>query len=78
MNGFTCAFVFTAAIASPAVAQNYGSGSNSNDHYVGGHYNSSGSYTQPHYQTNPNGTTHDNYGAEGNYNPHTGRYGRGY
>lgn len=32
---------------------NYGTGSNSSDHYVDGHYNRNGTYTQPHYQTNP-------------------------
>jgi hypothetical protein len=75
-----CAVAAIAAFTVPASAQgyNYGNGSNSNDHFVGGHYNINGSYTQPHYQTNPNSTTHDNYGAEGNYNPHTGRFGRGY
>jgi hypothetical protein len=67
-------------VSGTAIAQynNYGTGSNSSDHYVGGHYNQNGTYTQPHYQTNPNGNTHDNYGASGNYNPHTGGYGRGY
>ena len=59
-----------------ACAQNYGSGSNPSDHYVSGHYNSNGGYEAPHYQTNPNGTTSDNYGARGNYNPHTGAFGR--
>ncbi len=80
MIRIACAFAAIAAFTFPAVAQgyNYGTGSNSSDHYVGGHYNSNGSYTQPHYRTNPNDTTHDNYGAGGNYNYHTGRYGRGY
>ncbi|HEY8161641.1 MAG TPA: hypothetical protein VIF34_05155 [Methylocystis sp.] len=71
------AILGTSGVAS-AQGYNYGTGSNSSDHYVSGHYNSNGGYTQPHYQTNPNGTTHDNYGAGGNYNYHTGRYGRGY
>ena len=74
--------IFLAAIfaATPACAQNYnyGTGSNSSDHYVGGHYRGNGDYVQPHYQTNPDSNTHNNYGAGGNYNYHTGRTGSGY
>lgn len=62
--------------SAPASAQFYGTGSNPNDHYVSGYTNSHGTYVQPHYQTNPNGYAGDNYGAHGNYNYHTGRYGR--
>lgn len=72
--------VVSVLVADVANAQyfNYGTGSNSEDHYVSGHYRSNGDYVAPHYQTNPNSTTHDNYGAYGNYNYHTGRTGRGY
>jgi hypothetical protein len=67
------------AFASPALAQyNYGIGSNPSDHYVSGHTTSSGTYVSPHYQSNPNSTAHDNFGASGNFNPHTGAFGRGY
>jgi hypothetical protein len=61
------------AFASPAVAQfNQGIGSNSFDHHVSGHMTSSCTYVSPHYQTNPNSTTPDSYGASRNFNPHTG------
>ena len=67
------------AFAAPAFAQvNYGTSSNLNSHYVQGHINGNGTIIQPHYQTNPNSSTHDNYGALGNYNPHNGMFGRGY
>lgn len=64
----------------PAAAQyrsygGYGTGSNPNSHYVQPHFNSNGSYTSGHYQTNSNNTTLDNYGTRGNYNPYTGRTG---
>ena len=72
----------------PAAAQLYGSpqtgpygtglsgtGSNPNSHYVQPHVNSNGTYTQGHYQTNPNNTQLDNYSTRGNYNPYTGQYG---
>lgn len=65
---------------SAAQAQYYGTGSNSNSHYVPPHNNSNGTYTGGHYQTNPNSTQLDNYGTRGNVNPYTGntgsRYGR--
>jgi hypothetical protein len=64
--------------AANAQYYNYGSGSNSNDHYVSGYTNSHGTYIQPHYQTNPDGNSHNNFGAYGNYNPHNGRTGTGY
>jgi hypothetical protein len=54
----------------------YGTGSNPSSHYVQPHYNlQSGGYTGGHYQTNPNNTQLDNYGARGNFNPYTGGYG---
>jgi hypothetical protein len=53
----------------------FGTGSNSSSHSVQGHYNSNGTYTQPHMRTNPNNTQMDNFGTRGNYNPYTGRSG---
>ena len=53
----------------------YGTGSNPNSHYVQPHFNSNGTFTQGHYQTNPNHTQLDNYSIRGNYNPYTGQYG---
>jgi hypothetical protein len=73
---FTLFFIVGSFVA--ASAQNYGTGSNPSDHYVPGFTRRDGASVQPHYQTNPNSDIHDNYGARGNYNPHTGQYGRGY
>jgi hypothetical protein len=53
----------------------WGTGSNPNNHYVQGHFNSNGTYTSGHYQTNPNQTQYDNYGTRGNVNPYTGAVG---
>ncbi|WP_374545038.1 hypothetical protein [Rhodoblastus sp.] len=58
-----------------AHAQEYGYGSNSNGHYVQGYERNNGTYVQPHYQSNPNSTTYDNYGTRGNVNPYTGATG---
>ena len=67
-------------MSSPATAQyyNYGTGSNSNSHQVDGYTNSRGTYVDSYRRTNPNGSTSDNYGAAGNYNPYNGRTGRGW
>ena len=70
--------LFIAGSVTVASAQNYGTGSNSSDHYVQGHTTNNGAYVEPHYQTNPNSNPHDNYGAQGNVNPHNGQTGRGY
>lgn len=53
----------------------YGTGSNSQSHSSSGYTTQSGTYVQPHYQTNPNNTQRDNYGTIGNQNPYTGAYG---
>jgi hypothetical protein len=45
------------------------------DVYVRGHTRSDGTYVQPHYRTNPNNSTYDNYSTRGNTNPYTGRAG---
>lgn len=52
-----------------------GTGSNPNSHSVDGYTKSNGKYVAPHQQTDPNGTTRDNYGTRGNVNPYTGKVG---
>jgi hypothetical protein len=64
-----------ALAATGASAQYLGTGSNPNSHPVQGHITSSGTYVQPHQQTNPNSTQRDNYSATGNVNPYTGAVG---
>jgi hypothetical protein len=69
---------FAAALilaATAAQAQSYGTGSNSSTHTTSGYARSNGTYVAPYVATNPNGTQRDNYGATGNYNPHTGTTG---
>ena len=61
-------------VASPAAAQ-WGTGSNPNSHGTRGYNTPSGTYVQPHQQTNPNGTQYDNYSTKGNTNPYTGQQG---
>jgi hypothetical protein len=68
-------FGLVALVASTGFAAAQGYGSNPNDHYVNGYTRNNGTYVEPHYQTNPNSSTYDNYGTRGNYNPHTGTYG---
>ena len=53
-----------------------GTGSNPRSNYHRGYTPRGGRYHQPHYQTNPNRNRTDNYGARGNYNPHTGKTSR--
>jgi hypothetical protein len=60
-----------ALIATAAQAQS----TNQNSHPVQGYTNSSGTYVQPHMQTNPNYTQRDNYSAYGDVNPYTGAAG---
>jgi hypothetical protein len=62
------------ALPTAALAQ-YGTGSNPSSHYVQPHMTNSGESVSGHYQTNPNGTTLDNYGTSGNVNPYTGAIG---
>ena len=45
------------------------------DHWVNPFYDRNGNLHQGHYQTNPNGTNHDNYSTRGNFNPYTGQFG---
>lgn len=69
---FAAALMFAATAAQ---AQSYGTGSNPSTHTTSGYTRSNGTYVAPYVATNPNGTQRDNYGATGNYNPHTGRTG---
>ena len=45
------------------------------DKYVNGYYKSNGTYVQPHYRSNSNSTTSDNFSTYGNTNPYTGEKG---
>lgn len=67
-----------AAFSTAAQAQygGFGTGSNAQSHSVQGYTTRSGTYVQPHEQTNPNNTQRDNYGTSGNYNPYNGHTGR--
>ena len=42
---------------------------------VNGYFKSDGIYVQPHYRSNPNSTTLDNWSTKGNTNPYTGKKG---
>lgn len=59
-----CAFIVAGSTAAIAA-----------DHYVSGYTKADGTYVAPHYQTNPNSTTSDNYSTRGNVNPYTGQLG---
>ena len=56
------------ALAVPAVAQ----GANRVEGYV----RKDGTYVPPHYRTNPDGKTYNNWSTSGNTNPYTGEPGR--
>ena len=46
------------------------------DVYHRGYVNpGTGTYVAPHYQTPPDNTRSNNYGTQGNMNPHTGEWG---
>ena len=75
MKRIILAVLFCLAFASIAGAQGYGYGSNPNNHYVNPYVTDRGAFVPGHYQTNPNRTQYDNYGARGNLNPYTGRVG---
>jgi len=45
------------------------------DTHVDGYYRSNGTYVQPHYRSDSNGTAYDNYSYQGNTNPYTGTTG---
>lgn len=42
---------------------------------VKGYYRKDGTYVQPHYRSDPNGSKADNWSTFGNVNPHTGKIG---
>lgn len=42
---------------------------------VDGYYRNNGTYVEPHYRSNPNKTTDDNWSTKGNQNPYTGKMG---
>lgn len=75
MKMMLCAAALTLAGTCGAQAQDYGYGSNPSGHAVQGYERSNGTYVAPHYQSNPNGSTYDNYGTRGNVNPYTGQAG---
>jgi len=45
------------------------------DVHVRGHYRSNGSYVQPHYRSNPDGNSYNNWSTYPNVNPYTGSTG---
>lgn len=45
------------------------------DVYVEGYYRKDGTYVSPHYRSDPNGSTSDNWSTKGNVNPYTGEKG---
>jgi hypothetical protein len=45
------------------------------DVHVRGHYRSSGTYVQPHYRSNPDGNSSNNWSTYPNVNPRTGSMG---
>lgn len=75
MKQVLLAAALTLATAAGVHAQYYGTGSNPNSHPVQGYTTSTGTYVQPHQQTNPNSTQRDNFGTRGNYNPYSNSYG---
>lgn len=45
------------------------------DTYVRGYYKSSGTYVAPHYRSDPDGYTSNNWSTYPNVNPYTGKIG---
>lgn len=45
------------------------------DTYVHGYYTKNGTYVEPHYRSDNNGSAYDNWSTRGNQNPYTGQYG---
>lgn len=45
------------------------------DVYVNGYIKKDGTYVQPHYRSDPNGSFNDNWSTQGNVNPYTGQEG---
>ena len=76
------AFILICAVAAPSFAsaqyyqqRQYGTGSNSNSHYVNPYTRNDGTQGGGYYRTNPNESRTDNYNAYGNHNPHNNTYG---
>jgi hypothetical protein len=46
--------------------------------HVNGYYRKDGTYVQPHWRSDSNGTPTDNYTFKGNTNPWTGKEGHDY
>ena len=65
----------SAAFAQNGLYGNSGTGSNSRSHSTSGYTTNTGTYVQPHQQTNPNQTQYDNYSTRGNVNPYNGNVG---
>lgn len=59
--------VAAGAVHFPAMAQGYNS--------VSPYVTRDGTYVQPHFRTNPNSSTYDNWSTRGNTNPFTGQPG---
>ena len=53
------------ALSFPAIA----------DTYVQGYQRSDGTYVQPHYRSDPDSSTANNWSTKGNVNPYTGKEG---
>jgi hypothetical protein len=43
---------------------------------VDGHVRKDGTYVPPHYRTTPDSSRSNNWGSQGNTNPHTGQEGK--
>jgi len=46
------------------------------DQHVRGHYRSNGTYVQPHYRSDRDGSYNNNWSTRPNFNPYTGEMGR--
>lgn len=62
-------------LGSSTLPGNVGSGSSPSTTYVQPHLTHGGSLVQGHYRTTPDGSTMNNFGTSGNYNPYTGAVG---
>lgn len=47
------------------------------DEYVRGYHRKDGTYVQPHYRSDSDGSPYNNYSYPGNVNPHTGKRAMG-
>jgi len=65
MKRIILTLTFLALIASSAFA----------DVFVHGYQRQDGTYVAPHYRSDPNSSTYDNWSTKGNFNPYTGQPG---